>query len=269
MPRSKTGHELNVRWNVGARHLLYSRLGNWYHVPKRFPAALFDSHGYALFETAEALETEGISTSKKEGKDWLAVRKPGISSLVNYVRIDTGDPRGNHAARKISRSVDGVPLREYDESERVAVQESRTVVYRNRHRKITNAVCGRFASLQPMQGQRSKNEYDVLLRNYDLAGRDLLIEAKPGPDRGSLRIATGQLYDYRRFLRNAAATDLAVLTIGKPNRSYLDLLLALSITSIWFEEETCQGLQGAGIAWNSLAEIGRHTEFPSTAGTMG
>src|SRR5260370_25316276 len=127
--------------------------------------------------------------------------------------------------------------REYDESERLAVQESRTVLYRNRHRKITNALCGRFVGLHPTQGRRSKNEYDVLLRNYDRAGRDLLIEVKPDPDRGSLRIAIGQLYDYRRFLKNVAATDLAVLTIGKPNPSYLNLLLSLGITSLWFEDE--------------------------------
>jgi hypothetical protein len=179
------------------------------------------------------------------------VRKPGISSLVNYVRkIDAGASR-EKTAEKGSNGTEGVPLREYDESERVAVQESRTVLYRNRDRKITNALCAQFISLRPIQGQR-KNEYDVLLRNYDQAGRDLLIEVKPDPDRGSLRIAIGQLYDYRRFLRNAAATDLAVLTIGKPNRSYLDLLLALGITSVWFEGESCRRLQGVGTAWRSL-----------------
>jgi hypothetical protein len=249
MPRPK-GRELNEKWRVGARHPLYRESGDWYHVPRRFPAALFDAHGYALFETEGELEVDGISRSTKEGKDWLSVRQPGISSLVNYVRIDAGGLQGT-PPEEDSGSMEGVPLREYDESERLAVQQSRTVLYRNRHRKITNALCRRFAALHPTQGQHSKNEYDVLLRNYDRVGRDLFIEVKPDPDRGSLRIAIGQLYDYRRFL-NAAATDLAVLTIGKPNRSYLDLLLALGITSIWFGEESCQILQGVGTAWRSL-----------------
>ncbi len=230
--------------------------------PDRFPAALFDAHGYVLFETEGELETDEISRSKKEGKDWLSVRKPGISSLINYVRIDKGELR-EKPPKEGSNGTEGVPLREYDESERLAVQESRTVLYRNRHRKITNALCGRFVGLHPTQGQRSKNEYDVLLKNYDRAGRDLLIEVKPDPDRGSLRIAIGQLYDYRRFLRNAAATDLAVLTIGRPNRSYLDLLLALGINSLWFEEESCRRLQGAGTAWRSL-RIGREIEANPT-----
>jgi hypothetical protein len=251
MPSSKRGSELNERWGVGARHALYRKSGDWYHLLTRFPAALFDAHGYVRFETERDLEIDEISTSKKKGKNWLSVRSPGISSLVNYVRVNT-QALGDKSTVEGSNDSEGVPLREYDESERLAVQGSRTVTYRSRHRKITNAVFARFAAMQPVQGRRSKNEYDILLKNHDCAGRDLLIEAKPDPDRGSLRIAIGQLYDYRRLLPNAAATDLAVLTIGKPEQSYLDLLLGLGITSIWFEEEGCQGLQGEGIAWRSL-----------------
>jgi hypothetical protein len=41
--------------------------------------------------------------------------------------------------------------------------------------------------------------YDVLVKNYDGKSRDLLIEAKPDPDKGGIRIAIGQLLDYRRF----------------------------------------------------------------------
>jgi len=196
------------------------------------------------------LEIDGIWRSKEDRKNWLAVRRPGISSLDNYVRMDVG---GSHEKPAVgSNDAEGVPLREYDESERLAVQQSRSVLYRRRHRKITNALCGGLAALEPKQGQRLKNEYDVLLTSYDRAGRDLLIEVKPYPDRDSLRMAIGQLYDYRRFLRNAATTDLAVLTIGKPSQSYLELLLGLGITSLWFEAENCRTLQGAGTAWKSL-----------------
>src|SRR5260370_42522007 len=87
MPRSK-GRELNEKWDVGARHALYRESGDWYHVPRRFPAALFDAHGYVLFETEGVLETDEISRSQQAGKDWPPLRKTGISSLVNYVRMD-------------------------------------------------------------------------------------------------------------------------------------------------------------------------------------
>jgi hypothetical protein len=151
-------------------------------------------------------------------------------------------------------AAEGVPLEEYDESERLAVKESGTVQYRHRHNKITNALTGIFAALKPEQGRMSNNRYDVLLRNYDGAGRDLLIEIKPDPDKGSLRIAIGRLYDYRRFLNNSAATDLAVLTICKPDQSHMDLLLVdRGITVLWFEDESCQVLNGDGNGWHPLA----------------
>jgi hypothetical protein len=148
----------------------------------------------------------------------------------------------------IAGAEDGVPLGEYDESERLAVKKSGTLQYRQLHNKMTNALKRKFV-LKPDRG-RSDNRYDVRLRNYDGVGRDLLIEVKPEPDKGSLRIAIGQLYDYRRFLDNSLGTDLAVLTIGKPEQSYVDLLLVdLGITVLWFEDESCQVLRGRGNAW--------------------
>src|SRR5260370_31867623 len=124
--RRDKGQELNEGWSVGAQQALYRESGDWYHVPRRFPAALFDAHGYVLFETERELETDEISRSKKEGKDWLSVRKPGISSLINYVRIDKGELR-EKPPKEGSNGTEGVPLPEYDESERLALQESRTV----------------------------------------------------------------------------------------------------------------------------------------------
>jgi len=111
-----------------------------------------------------------------------------------------------------------------------------------------------FGARNPEQGQMSNKMYDVLLRDYDGAGRDLLIEANPDPNKGSLRIAIGQLYDYRRFLSNRAATDLAGLTIGKPDQSYMDLLVSdRGITALWFEDEACRSLNGDGRAWQLVA----------------
>jgi 5-methylcytosine-specific restriction enzyme A len=46
-----TGRQLNSKWNVGARHALYSATGDWYHNLRRFPGALFDARGYVLFQT--------------------------------------------------------------------------------------------------------------------------------------------------------------------------------------------------------------------------
>jgi hypothetical protein len=59
------------------------------------------------------------------------------------------------------------------------------------------------------------------VKNYDEMFRDLLIEVKPDPDKGSIRIAIGQLFDYNRHRARQAATDLVVLTISRPRRIIL------------------------------------------------
>ena len=79
-----------------------------------------------------------------------------------------------------------------------------------------------------------------------------MIEAKPDPDRGSLRIAIGQLLDYRRFLPHQAGTDLAVLTITPPPKEYMELLQDLQITVLWFADPHCGALSGDGKAWKAL-----------------
>jgi hypothetical protein len=114
-----TGRELNERWGVGAKHALYRESGDWYQVLKRFPAALFDANGYVRFEKGTDLETPEIRVSNSKGKDWLSVPR-GIAMLPRYVKKveDPDHPSGEP---------EGVPLREYDESERFAIQQSGTV----------------------------------------------------------------------------------------------------------------------------------------------
>ena len=51
MPRLVTGSRLNREWGANARHALYREDGRWFHVLERFPGALFDAHGYIVFQT--------------------------------------------------------------------------------------------------------------------------------------------------------------------------------------------------------------------------
>jgi 5-methylcytosine-specific restriction protein A len=50
-----TGRQLNAAWRVAAQHALYRKDGTWYHLLKHFPGALFDAHGYVLFENKSDL----------------------------------------------------------------------------------------------------------------------------------------------------------------------------------------------------------------------
>jgi hypothetical protein len=63
--------------------------------------------------------------------------------------------------------------------------------------------------------------------------RDELIEAKRDTSRNAIRLAIGQLYDYRRYLDSATSTGLAVLLPARPCVDLLELLSSVSITVIW------------------------------------
>lgn len=76
------GATLNSLWNVGARHALYRETGDWYQNLKKFPGALFDAHGYVLFETeADYRGCPQISIAQ-------TTHVPGgIHSMPRYVRM--------------------------------------------------------------------------------------------------------------------------------------------------------------------------------------
>jgi hypothetical protein len=141
-----------------------------------------------------------------------------------------------------------------ESNERVAVRQSMTIRYRRRHNKMTTAIKRLLAGFNFKQGTHPDCRYDVLIENYDFGGRDLLVEVKPDADRGGIRIAIGQLLDYRRFVRNPAATDFALLTILPPHQAYREFLLDLQISPLWFTDEHCQVLDGEGMAWDALRE---------------
>jgi hypothetical protein len=97
------------------------------------------------------------------------------------------------------------------------------------------------------QGTKPDCRWDVLIEHYERTGRDLLLEVKPDPQRAAIRIAIGQLLDYRRFVPRPATTDIALLTMRPPDKLYRQLLLDVQISVIWFTDEECGTLDGEGL----------------------
>jgi HNH endonuclease len=69
-------------------HALYRKTGDWYHLPHRFPAALFDEDGYLLFKEprdyASFVAREGV----KEYRDTNILAIPnGIATFAGYISI--------------------------------------------------------------------------------------------------------------------------------------------------------------------------------------
>lgn len=81
-PRSGSGDELNIRWNVGAAQSRYHRDGKFFMPADRFPAAFFDPDGYLLFRTErEYIESPYLNIGER-------VNVPGgIASVPGYKRV--------------------------------------------------------------------------------------------------------------------------------------------------------------------------------------
>jgi len=74
--------DLNESWGVGAIQVRYSYDGHWYATLSRFPAALFDPHGYLYFASEDEYRAAPISIGKQ-----ISVPKPGISGLPGYICV--------------------------------------------------------------------------------------------------------------------------------------------------------------------------------------
>jgi hypothetical protein len=81
-PLTPTGRLLNELWRVGARHALYHKDGVWFNHLVRFPGALFDPHGYVVFETSASYER---CPRLRHGKE-LNV-PAGIAAIPGYVKL--------------------------------------------------------------------------------------------------------------------------------------------------------------------------------------
>ena len=87
-----SGKVLATRHAVKVEQSLYRASGDWYHVPVKFPAALFDSQGYLVFESVHdyhnfVSDSEGIGVKQSIDKNWLTIRD-GIKTHQNYISFD-------------------------------------------------------------------------------------------------------------------------------------------------------------------------------------
>ncbi|WP_257459476.1 hypothetical protein [Archangium lipolyticum] len=98
----------------------------------------------------------------------------------------------------------------------------------------------RFVTVE--EGRLQSCRFDALVRNHR-EGRDLLIEVKSTTEIADVRLAVGQLLDYRRQLPKKATTNIAVLLPFAPGehvRAFLDDVEAMAL---WFTKDlkTIQG----------------------------
>lgn len=84
-----TGKRLSERFRLAVLHALYRRTGDWYHVLRRFPGALFDGTGYLLFDSEAAyldflIDRHNLGVKQTVETNTLSIKK-GIRFHPSYV----------------------------------------------------------------------------------------------------------------------------------------------------------------------------------------
>lgn len=174
----------------------------------------------------------GITYASLPDKFDVLIREMKRSRIGNALMLDVcnSDVVGSRIPSK--RATKKRILNVKSEDDVSILLKQRTIKIRHLHNKMTNGLRELCKSEGLEIGQQF---YDALISNYD-KGCDLLIEAKSSMDRASLRLAVGQLLDYRRSLARGAVTDLAVLLPRKPEKDAISYLSDIGIYAIWFTD---------------------------------
>ncbi len=160
---------------------------------------------------------------------------------------------GRLAERALPKPKDSIGVRERqsdreldekDDNDISILIRTQTIKARRLHNAMTNRLT-RFcthAGLKIYEGT-GQYRYDALVKNYD-SNNDLLIEAKSSLNRAQLRLAVGQLFDYRRGLPKRAVTDLAVLLPKKPNKDSFSYLADVGVHVLWYTNRKLSSIKG-------------------------
>lgn len=136
----------------------------------------------------------------------------------------------------------GVPLAERNDEDVIYVRRVLEGTMRMRHNAMTNAL-KRVCEAKGWAVTEDRHAHDALIADY-AGGRDLLVEVKTDSTSPFVRMAVGQLLDYRRHVPRRNETDLAVLLQGRPDEDVLSFLRDVQIKALWLlpEDEGIHGL---------------------------
>lgn len=144
------------------------------------------------------------------------------------------------------KPTDGRNLGLKDDHDVAVIQRASDVRMKRLHNQMTNALANLAGgSIVVLEGNRREAQFDALLLRYDGDEHDLLLEVKSSIDVPDIRLAVGQLLDYRRFLERPDHTHLGVLLPSRPSAHVLTFVDSLNhllgrelITVYWFQSST-------------------------------
>ena len=135
------------------------------------------------------------------------------------------------------KPTDGSELPLKDESDIKSLQQAQTVNNRRIHNKLTNKLKTCLPGYTLLEGCSKAAIFDVLVKDYDGNGSDLLVEVKSLVEEAHIRMAIGQLFDYWFCVKGDAEPHIAILLPSSPDAESKRLLEWLHIGLLWFSGE--------------------------------
>ena len=125
-----------------------------------------------------------------------------------------------------------LPLK--DEADVESIRKAGSIAQRRIHNRLTNLMRSKLSGYTLLEGRDPACMFDVLVKKYN-DEVDLLIEVKSSIEVAHVRMAVGQLFDYRMRLKATPGPHLAILLPARPEEDVMDLLIWLEIGLMWFE----------------------------------
>jgi hypothetical protein len=149
---------------------------------------------------------------------------------------DFVDLKDKKATKKLlePKQTNGNVLPLKDETDLESLQQARSITSKRIHNQLTNKLRTCLSGYTLLEGCSRTAMFDVIVRNYDDAGADLLIEVKSSSESPHIRMAVGQLFDYWFTLNGDSGRHVAVLLPSAPTKQVYDLLASLRIGLLWF-----------------------------------
>jgi hypothetical protein len=130
-----------------------------------------------------------------------------------------------------------------DDSDILYIKRAGEARMRRIHNSMTTHMrgCAPFVGKRITEGTLEVALYDALVGEFS-EGRDLLVEVKATADIGSVRLAVGQLLDYRRSLPKREVTSLAILLPERPEEHVRAFLRDIGIRLFYFTSQSLEAI---------------------------
>lgn len=157
--------------------------------------------------------------------------------LPDFTEISGASPTKQLLQQK---PTDGTELPLKDESDIESLQQSRQLVHKRLHNRLTNMLKQHLSDFTLLEGCSNAAQFDTLVKDYNGDKDDLLIEVKSSAEPAQLRMAIGQLFAYWFRLKGETEPHLAVLLPSAPDTQLKRLLEWLDIGILWFSRDALE-----------------------------